>query len=172
MLQLKLCMKATSRFFHTSHVGWVADRFWNRSSDWLGLRKMDSPSRSAGAKLLVEYKADINAMLGKLKQTLLMKASCKYVQTLRFSLLMLSTFDMCGFVDVTRCHVQVVKMLMHWNDPGSNGVWKWPSQIASWVESGHFFKGLAFFSPRNWKPQSKALITEVWYLDFMDLDRT
>ena len=44
---------------------------------------MDLPSRSAGAKLLVEFKADINAMLGK--QTLLMKAGFSHVQTMRYS---------------------------------------------------------------------------------------
>jgi len=48
---------------------------------------MDWPSRSAGAKLLVEFKADINAMLGK--QTLLMKAGFSHVQTMRYSVFIL-----------------------------------------------------------------------------------
>ena len=54
---------------------------------------MDWPSRSAGARLLVDFKADINAMLGK--QTLLMKAGFGHVQTMRYSVFMLSTFDVC-----------------------------------------------------------------------------
>ena len=56
---------------------------------------MDGPSLSAGAKLLVEFKADINAMLGK--QTLLMKAGFSHVQPMCYSVFMMSTSDMFEF---------------------------------------------------------------------------
>ena len=83
-------------------VGWlIASEI---GSDWLGLREMDWPSRSAGAKLLVDFKADIDAMNGKYKQTLLMKAGFSHVQTMRCSEFMLSTSEMYGFIDVMKCH--------------------------------------------------------------------
>jgi len=52
---------------------------------------MDWPSRSAGAKLLVEFKADINAMIDN--QTLLMEAGFGHVQTMRYSVFILLTSD-------------------------------------------------------------------------------
>ena len=58
---------------------------------------MDWPSRSAGAKLLVDFKADINAVLEEGEQTLLMKAGFSHVQIMRYSVVMLSTSDMFEF---------------------------------------------------------------------------
>ena len=56
---------------------------------------MDWPSRSAGAKLLVDFKADINAMLRG--QTLLMKARFSHVQPMCYGVFMLSTSVMFEF---------------------------------------------------------------------------
>ena len=58
---------------------------------------MDWPSRSAGAKLLVDFKADINAVLGKRNRTLLMEARFSHVQPMCYGVFMLSTSVMFEF---------------------------------------------------------------------------
>ena len=153
MLQPKRCMKATSLFFHTSHVGWAVDGFWNRSSDWPGLRKIDFPSLSAAAKLLVDFGADVNEMTDG--QTLLMKAGCRYVQI------------MCR-------HLTCMDSSMSWD--AMFKWWRWScigtTQAARTCESDQVKLLLElkadptlkdrrfFFPPRYWKIQN-ILITKV-----------